>query len=76
MKKILTPYQREEFVKYCDKHTDRECHGDVWITFGYGSKHDATEIKLDICDECADKLINYLKHQFGKNFKQTDASLM
>ena len=76
MKKVITPYQAEEFIKYCDKHTDRECAGNLWMTFGYGSKHDATEISIDLCDECADQLIDYLKKEFGKNFKQTDAKII
>ena len=76
MKKVLVPYQREEFVKYCDKHNKRECAGDVWISFGYGSKFDCSEIKLDICDECAEKLMKYLEKEFGEKAKRTDASLL
>lgn len=29
-------------------------------TLGYGSKHDGSEIDLDLCCECADELVGHL----------------
>ena len=75
MKKVLVPYQREESIKFCDKHHDKGCAGNVWITFGYGSKHDSSEVTVDICDECADKLLKYLKKEFGEAANLTDSKL-
>ena len=75
MKKVLTPYQKEEAVLLCDKHNDRECNGHMWLTFGYGSKHDMQEMSLDMCDECADKFLAYLKKEFGNQAKLTDSHL-
>jgi len=31
--------------------------------FGYGSKNDNDEIDLDLCNECLDKLIGWLRQQ-------------
>lgn len=76
MKKVIIPYQKEESVKLCDKHTSRECACNIWITFGYGSKHDGTEMSLDMCDECADKLLKYLKKEFGDRAVLKDAYLL
>jgi hypothetical protein len=76
MKKVLVPYQREEFIKYCDKHDRRECDGNLWLTFGYGSKHDMSEVSIDLCDECADKLLEYLKKEFGEAAKLKESNLL
>ena len=73
MKKVLVPYRKEEFIKLCDKHHDQECAGNMWLTFGYGSKHDGSEVSIDFCDECADALLKYLKKEFGAAAKLKDA---
>ena len=75
MKKVITPYQREESIKLCDKHNKRECNGNLWLTFGYGSKHDEKEMSLDFCDECADKLLKYLKTEFKERAILIDSKL-
>lgn len=75
MKKVLIPLRREESIRYCDKHHDRECNGDIQITFNYGSKYDLSEIGLDICDECADRLVDYLKKEFGNRMRFKDSKI-
>ena len=75
MKKVLVPYQKEESIKLCDKHTEQQCAGNLWLTFGYGSKHDSCELSLDLCDECADKLLQYLKKEFKNKAKLTESHL-
>lgn len=75
MKKVIVPYQREESIKLCDKHRKRECAGNMWLTFGYGSSHDMSEMSIDMCDECADRLIEYLKNEFKERAKLTDSHL-
>ena len=67
MRKVIVPYQAEQSIKYCDKHKKRECAGNLWLTFGYGSQYDLSEVSIDMCDECADKLSRYLKKEFGED---------
>jgi hypothetical protein len=64
MKKVIIPYQREEAIKLCDKHNKKTAAGNIWLTFGFGSKYDTQEMSIDLCDECADKLLKYLKTEF------------
>ena len=75
MKKVIVPYQREEAVRFCDKHNKKTAAGNIWLTFGYGSKYDNQEMTLDLCDECAEKLFQYLKTEFKDQSKLTYSKL-
>ena len=63
MKKIVQRRVREEFKLYCDK-CGKECETKIptegahelsWST-GYGSKYDEYVFKLDLCDNCFEKI--------------------
>ena len=75
MKKILIPYQREEFIKLCDKHHKEESSGNFWLTFGESSKYGQSEMSIDLCDECAEHLMQYLKIEFKDRAKLTNSIL-
>lgn len=69
MKKITVQAVIEESEHYCDKHSDVKANGRLKMDFGYGSKYDLESITLDICDDCADKIIEFLKSEFNESVK-------
>jgi len=75
MKKVTVPYRKEEYVRLCDKHKKRKCNGNLWLTFGWPSQYDNQELSMDLCDECATKLLNYLKTEFSNQINLTDSKL-
>jgi hypothetical protein len=54
----------EEFkmkrCKMCGKKIKGYNSLNIEYQFGYGSKHDGDSIECRLCNECADKLTNYL----------------
>jgi len=75
MKKVLQPEVKEISEFRCDIHNDREACVQLTLAAGYGSKYDLQEIRLDLCDECADNLIHDLKLRFGDVVKLKDIVL-
>lgn len=60
MKKIISPAVREEAEYICDV-TGKPAHGKLLVTFGYGSHHDTQVLEMDLSDEAADEIIQFLK---------------
>jgi hypothetical protein len=48
--------------KSCMKSCDNE-HASLWATWGYDSKKDLTRHDIDLCEDCFDKTIEFLKSQ-------------
>ncbi len=65
MKKILVHPVREEAKYFCDKHPDREAFTEVVSMCWYGSKFDLQHIRMNLCDECMDRLYTFVKENFG-----------
>lgn len=60
MKKIITPGVREEAEYVCDV-TGKPAYGKLLMTFGYVSHHDTQILEMDLADEAADEVIQFLK---------------
>lgn len=60
MKKIITPGVREEAEFICDV-TGKPAYGKLLMTFGYGSHHDTQMLEVDLSDEAADEIVQFLK---------------
>ena len=75
MKKITKPSSKEEAVYYSD--FTGKCFGnltppvEVTISFGYGSKNDGAELKLDLSDKDIEPILNLIKQNVSENFKKT-----
>jgi len=72
MKKVIQQSQKEVAEFVCDKHQDRKACGHVKLHFWYGSQYDLHVIEADVCDECGQNLIEYLKQNFGTTLKEYD----
>lgn len=60
MKKIITPAVREEAEILCDV-TGKPAYGKLVISFGYGSHLDTQVLEMDLSDEAADEIIQFLQ---------------
>jgi hypothetical protein len=73
VKKIIKPLVREEAVYYSD--FSGKCFGEtpapveISIAFSYGSKHDGTELKLQLDDEDVSPLLELIKSSVSEDFK-------
>lgn len=71
MKKIIKPATKEIVDFHCDftgtKLEYSAC--DVRIFFGYGSKHDGCSITLDLSDDAAEDLLEFIKSKLSKEAK-------
>lgn len=65
MKKVIKPFQSEQAKYYCDKHPNKEVFSELNWQFWYGSQYDLDLITVHLCDECAKKLREQLKKNFG-----------
>lgn len=61
MKKILV---KEESCYICDLHPEKECQSEVSIIAWYDSDFDLTDIKINLCDNCLKKLLDFIKNEF------------
>lgn len=64
MKKVLVPKQSEEATFYCDS-CGIEAFGQLSIHFWYGSKMDMSQAQIHLCDDCAKRIMESLKTNFG-----------
>jgi len=75
MKKILKPYQREEAVYYSD--FNGKCFGklhpevNLSLSFDYGSKYDGEFLDLDLSDEEAESVLEFIKSKISEDCKET-----
>ena len=60
MKKIITPGVREEAEHICDV-TGRPAVGKLFMTFDFGSRHDLQVLEVDLSDEAADEILQFLQ---------------
>lgn len=60
MKKIITPAVPEKAEYLCDV-TSKPAYGKLVLTFGYGSHHDLDVLRMDLSDEAADEIIQFLQ---------------
>ncbi len=73
MKKVTKPATKEHAVFYSD--FSGKCLGEfpppveVSIAFGYGSKHDGAELKLQLEDEDIGPLLELIKNSVSEDFK-------
>jgi hypothetical protein len=59
----------------CDKSCKRDgCYDydrvDIYHTWGYGSKKDGTTINCDICEDCWDKVENFIVNELKGNVRK------
>lgn len=71
MKKIIKPCQKEECTYFSDftgRPLGQTCPPvELQISFNYGSKNDGANIVLDMDDNDAELLIDFLKNKALKN---------
>jgi hypothetical protein len=60
MKKIITPGVREEAEYVCDV-TGKPAYGKLVMEFSFSSHHDEQVLEMDLSDEAADEIIQFLK---------------
>lgn len=52
------------YCNYCGKQIDNKDdyqHHHIYIPMWYGSKYDGDDVQADLCLECTDKLIDFLR---------------
>ncbi len=64
MKKITVSQRYEEAEFTCDS-CGKQAFGQLQMHFWYGSKMDLSQGTVHLCDECAQKVIDSLKSNFG-----------
>jgi hypothetical protein len=64
MKRVTTPFQREDATYFCDKHPDRECATQLELISWYGSIYDMTKVEAHLCDECVKEMRQLLEKEF------------
>lgn len=75
MKRVLKPYQREEAVYYSD--FGGKCFGklgpevNLLLSFDYGSKYDGEYLDLDLSDEEAESVLEFIKSKISEDCKET-----
>jgi hypothetical protein len=75
MKKIIKPSQKSESVYYSDfsgKLFDNNFGSPVTLKmkFNYGSKYDGSKLKLDLDDEDAILILNFLREKLQEESKK------
>ena len=74
MKKIIKPAEREEAVYFSDvsgkSFGEFSAPVELKISFNYGSKHDGSEIQIDLDDEEVKPILDHLKTLVSEDFKQ------
>lgn len=73
MKKIITFPQPEFSEYYCD-NCGKKAVSDLEWNFGYDSDWDGVGFKLDLCNECSNKLFEELKLKYPKALIQENCS--
>jgi hypothetical protein len=74
VKKVLKPATREESVFYSD--FSGQCFGDfeapvnVTFSFNYGSRHDGSELVLDLTDKETDLLLEVVRTRLTNESKR------
>ncbi len=76
MKKVIVERVREEAKYFCDKHPDREAYTQIASMCWYGSKFDIQHIRMNLCDECMEKLYDFVKENFGVEPFDDELSLL
>lgn len=63
MKKIIKPGVPEESETICDV-TGKPAVAGLVMYFWYGSRHDETRLKVDLCDEVAEYMLKLLQAKY------------
>ena len=74
MKTIIKPAEREEAVYFSDisgkSFGEFAAPVELKLSFNYGSKHDGTEVNIDLDDEEVRPFLELLKKSVSEDFKQ------
>ena len=65
MKKIIKPGVPEESETVCDA-TGKPAVAGLVMWFWYGSSHDGRRLKVDLCDEVAEEILEILQRKYPR----------
>ena len=63
MKKIIKPGVQEEYETLCDA-TGKPAVAALVMCFWYGSHHDGSMLRVDMCDEVAEDVLKLLQAKY------------
>lgn len=73
MKKIIKPAAQEQSEYFCDFSGEKLVDyipAELKICFGYGSKHDGFYLNLDLSDDAAEELLEFIKNKLSPQTKE------